>query len=590
MRFILIFLIGMISFFYIGALIKHLTHKTLPSILGFTLIFAGLMLMIFGQLLISYPLNILVGCFALGSGFGVVIFHFLSQTYLISKKFESEFARKHEHGIDRFLEILPGALMWIVLSSPIWLSLTAPFAVAYLIIIADIYWLFNALKISVTMFIGFRRMKWAEKQPWFNRLQQDFPEQWKDYYHLILLPIYNESLEVVGPSFNAIISSNYDKSKIFLSVGFEGRTNPELKHAVTFDYLEKQKSKIGGIFTTIHPAGLPGEVPGPGSNRNWMVKNALSEFKKQGIKPEQVIVTTLDSDFVIHQEFLAGATHKYLSTPLEKRNKCSYTGVFLYNNNYWQTSAPMRLIASGTAFWQISEQVSSDKYINYASLSINMKSLLDIGLWIPDKVNDDSGFFWKAYFHFKGEYKVIPHYIPLSADAVLDINLPKTFQNQYLQLKRWAYGVEHIPFIIKKYFSSNDIDFWNKTSYLIFILWSYTKWGTLALFITFAGLFIPLLNPNYQASALSINQPIVSSWILTIAFIGLFTTIYVHEKTVPPRPKNWGFLTKLWSYLQWLLVPLVLVTIGTIPAIDAQTSLMLGRYMGFRTTNKARKS
>jgi len=248
----------------------------------------------------------------------------------------------------------------------------------------------------------------------------------------------------------------------------------------------------------------------------------------------------------------------------------------------------MRLMAAGTAYWQLSEMVGSDKYINFASMSMNMQSLLDIGLWMPDKVNDDSGFFWKAYYHFKGNYKVLPHFLPISADANLDVTLFKTFKNAYLQLKRWAYGVEHIPFIFTEYFKRTDMDFWDKTDKLTFILWSYFKWGTLALFITFGGLLIPLVNPHFSQSVLSINLPTISSWILDGAFLGLFSTIFVHEKTVPKRPQDWGILKRFWSYAQWLLVPIILVTIATIPAIDAQTSLMFGKYLEFRVTNKAR--
>ena len=219
---------------------------------------------------------------------------------------------------------------------------------------------------------------------------------------------------------------------------------------------------------------------------------------------------------------------------------------------------------------------------------MNMKSLLDIGLWIPNKVNDDSGFYWKAYFHYNGDYKVIPHFLPISADTVLDVTLWKTFQSQYLQLKRWAYGVEHIPFIIRQYFKSPQTDFWDKTDKLIFVMWGYMRWGSLAFFVTFAGFAIPLINKNYAQSVVAYNLPVLSSWILTGAFIGLLSTIYAHEKTAPPRPKNWSVFKKVWTFLQWALVPLILVTITSIPAIDAQTRLMLGKYMEFRTTNKVR--
>jgi len=586
MRFILILIIGLLASFYLSALIKRLTKRKVHSLVGFIIIVLAFIVGLFGGKL-SYPLNVLIGYFLAGTGIGIIVHHLLSESYIVSERLEKDFISKHDSKFERLLEILPGALTWLALTSPIWLSFTLPFAVAYLIIVADTYWLVNAFKISALTFIGYKRMEKAKKEDWLDRLKNDFPNSDK-YYHLIILPTYKEGLEILSSSFDAIANSNYPKTKIFLAVGFEERDDPK-KIKETQGYLKRFQGKIGAVYTTIHPFGLEGEVPGPGSNRNWMIKHTIQELEKKGIKPENILATTLDADFCIHPQFLAGALHKYLSTPEDKRNKRTYTGAFLYYNNYWQTSAPMRLIATGTALWQLSEMVGSDKYINYASLSVNLKTLLDIGLWIPNKVNDDSGFYWKAYYYFNGDYQVIPHFLPITADAVLDVTLPKTFQNQYLQLKRWAYGVEHMPFIIRSYFKNKQTDFWDKTDKLIFITWSYLKWGTLALFISFGGLLIPFVNPDFSGSVVSHNLSVISSWILTAAFVGLFSTIYVHEKTAPKRPASWSPLTKLWSYIQWALIPIILVTIATLPAIDAQTSLMFGRYLEFHTTIKARK-
>lgn len=593
MRILIFLVLGIASWFYLTEIFLRLKKefKNLAKILPFNSSHTGMIAVVLGLIFslisLSNPIIFLISIYVIGSGIGMLTHHLLAQNYIISKDFEHKFIQRHQLAVDRFLEMLPGILTWFALTSPFWLSFFLPYAVAYLIILADIYWLFSAFRYSALIFIGYRKMQYAKSQDWLKKLQIDFPDNWQNYYHLVMVPTYKESLEILKPTFEAIINSKYPKDRIILLVGFEGRDSQEKIDSVS-KYLDSLKSKIAGVYTTIHPHGLPGEVPGQGTNRNWMIKHTLPEFKKRNIKPSQIFMTTLDADFVIHPQFLAGALHKYLSTSEDKRDVCSYTGVFIFHNNYWQTPAPMRLIATGTAFWQLSEMVGSDKYINYSSMSMNLKSIIDVGLWIPDKVNDDSGFYWKAYYHFNGKYKVIPHFLPISADAVLDINLIKTFQNQYLQLKRWAYGVEHIPFIFKQYFIKKDIDFWDKTDKLIFIMWSYFKWGTLALFITFAGLLIPLVNPSYSQSVISKNLTLVSSWILTAAFIGLFTTVYVNEKVAPKRPVNWGKIQYIWSYIQWILIPIVLVSIATIPALDAQTSLMFGRYLEFRVTNKSR--
>ncbi len=586
MRILLVFFIGFLSFFYFSEILSRVTKGMRYSFLGIIFALTGLITGFLGQSYLSGGLNVLVAFLLVGAGLGLIIHHLLSQRFLFFEKSEKEFVLKHENGFERFLEIVPGSLTWIALTSPIWLSFTLPYAVAYLILIADVYWLLTAFRIAILILMGYKKMEWARNQNWQKLLQSDFPDDAKRYYQLILIPTYKEALYILEPTFNAIVNCSYPRNKILIAVGFEERDDPQ-KIQETKSYLKKIEGQVAGIFTTVHPYGLPGEVAGQGSNKNWMINHLVPELERKGIKIEDVFITTLDADFVIHPEFLSGALHKYLSLPATERDKRTFTGVFLYHNNYWQTPTPMRLMATGTSLWQLAEMVGSDKYMNYSSMSLSLKALLDIGLWIPDKVNDDNGFYWKAYFHFNGDYKVVPHFLPLSADAVQDTTLLKTFQNQYLQIKRWAYGVEHIPFIVKQYFTK-EIDFWDKTDKVLFKIWGDLKWGFLAIFVTFGSLLIPIINPGFKTSVLSVNLPVVSSWILTTTFLGLFATIFVHEKIAPKRPASWSFLTRIWSYVQWLLIPLILITISSLPAIDAQTSLMFGRKLEFRVTNKTR--
>jgi hypothetical protein len=72
--------------------------------------------------------------------------------------------------------------------------------------------------------------------------------------------------------------------------------------------------------------------------------------------------------------------------------------------------------------------------------------------------------------------------------------------------------------------------------------------------------------------------------------IGMITSATVSLLLLPPRPKKYSRWKNASFVLQWFLLPVTLILFGAFPAIEAQTRLMLGKYMGFWVTEKIRKS
>jgi hypothetical protein len=74
---------------------------------------------------------------------------------------------------------------------------------------------------------------------------------------------------------------------------------------------------------------------------------------------------------------------------------------------------------------------------------------------------------------------------------------------------------------------------------------------------------------------------------LSFAAASLMVMIYVENAIVPPRPAHWGPVARMFSYLQWVGLPLIGILFSNLPALDAQTRLLTGRYLEYRVTEKA---
>jgi hypothetical protein len=156
-----------------------------------------------------------------------------------------------------------------------------------------------------------------------------------------------------------------------------------------------------------------------------------------------------------------------------------------------------------------------------------------------------------------------------------------------MQARRWAWGVTDIPFVVQNVVSHPEIPLSSRAWRLANLFGEHINW-VISPFVIMFGAAIPLLlNPAFAETTLGQNLPIYASTMLTLALAGLGVLVYVEYRIAPPRPREWGLLQRLGSYLQWLALPLVAIFFTTMPALDAQTRLLTGRYLEYRVTEKA---
>ena len=77
--------------------------------------------------------------------------------------------------------------------------------------------------------------------------------------------------------------------------------------------------------------------------------------------------------------------------------------------------------------------------------------------------------------------------------------------------------------------------------------------------------------------------------IFDLSLLSLLISVMLSISLLPKHQLKVLFKRKVIHALEWLTIPLILLFLGALPALDAQTRLMFGRYMEFWVIDKHRQ-
>lgn len=536
--------------------------------------------------------------------------------------------RERENRQYRAFEILPGALTYVTLLGAVIFSYLAPSWVAIYIILFDIYWVLKAINTAIHLLSSFFKLKLHAAYDWRKRVEElkdlqnykqtmrqqilhaetrskkadlkqelfrldkiNFTNRLLDFrkvYHLVIVATYKESLEILDRSILSVLESDFPKDQIIFVLGTEERDYERAKR--NGEILTQRYGKSFLRFEVVmHPDGIPGEAAVKGANLTYAARNMLPVLDELEIGHDQVIVSAFDSDTIVSRNYFSYLTYTFLTA--EKPYRTSYQPMPLYNNNIWDAPAITRVVAVANSFWQMVEASRPDRLVTFSSHALTLRALKDVDFWPADIIPDDSRIFWKCFLYYHGDYRTKPLFTNLSFDAMLDETYIKTLVGQYKQKRRWAWGVSEIPYVISHALSDHKIPFWKKFIYIERLIEGHYFWATASIIIAILG-WLPLLlgSGKFGNDILAFNLPLLTRSIMQIATAFLIFSVYINMVLLPKKPTQYSSWRTVNMILQWIFVPIVSTIFGSLPAIDAQTRLMLGRYMEFWVTPKTRKA
>jgi hypothetical protein len=543
--------------------------------------------------------------------------------------------------VQRLLEIVPGLLTWTLILSPLILSSRVPEVVAWAVLTFDFYWFYKALMLTGSVVVSFSRIRSVEAVDWRTRafalgdlnarrdaLERLIPEvrtrvseleragqrlaakggkrelaslraerrsierllarrsgsipDPTRLWHVALVPTYTEPYDKLHETVRALAEADYPASRKMVAI-ITRETDTQGRENIT-RLREEFGDRFLHFFHILDPLE-PGIVVGKSSAMAYGGRWLYRELLRLGFDPSEVVVTDLDSDYRVHPQYFGYLTWTFLTDP--DRFRRLYQPVPMFHNNLWETPLPVRLVAVGATHVQMWRSLTPERLISFSSYSVSLQTVHEVDYWATDAIPEDSRFYWKSFFRYSGEFQAIPLFIPIYGDAVRAKSYPRSLVQQYTQIRRWAWGVTDIPYYIRNAFEHSEIPRWKRIRRLIDLWLDHINWA-IAPFVIIFGSNIPLLlNPAFAQTTLGQNLPVYAAWLLTGALCCLLLLIYVEDRIAPPKPASWGPVQHAISWLQWLALPLVGLVFSNLPALDAQTRLMTGRYLEYRVTEKA---
>ena len=381
----------------------------------------------------------------------------------------------------RFFEILPALLSYLLIALPALLSFINPLLGAVFIIVFIIIWFVKTIGMSYRTIQGYNTLKRAEAIDWRSRLadlenptlsleQAHYHSSWRSEVHhhnleqlsatvhakkpsdivnAIIIAAYNESIDVIEPTIQSVVNGDYDSHRMIMVLAYEGRDGAQSKQAC-LSLVKRYKKQFRDMLAIEHPL-TPDEVRGKGGNITYAGRYLAQRLQEMAIDPDNVLVTTLDSDNRPHSSYFSYATYEFVVHP-EPRH-AAFQPLALFLNNIWDVPAPMRVLATGNSFWSLLNSLRPHMLRNFAAHSQSMAALIDMNFWSTRTIVEDGHQFWRSYFRYDGHYQVVPIYLPIYQDAVLSETYRKTLRAQFVQLRRWAYGVSDVPDVAERVFT-----------------------------------------------------------------------------------------------------------------------------------------
>jgi len=490
---------------------------------------------------------------------------------------------------DRLLEAAPGLVTWILLLAPAWIPIVfasdGAFAVAIAVLCFDVYWFFRSFLVITGVWSTYFKMRRDMRTDWLARCRDEpVPAGCLDplsFHHLSIIPTYTEPYHVLEKTCQAIVDANYPRELKLIAIITRETDKPGWANVARLR--EQFGGGVAGFFHVKDPMEPP-LVPGKSAAMNWGGRDMFARLSALGYDLRRVLVTDLDSDYRVHPEYFGWISYHHARLP--QRDAVIWQPVPLFHNNIWEVPTAVRVMSASTSQWQMFLHSRPQRLVAFSSYTCSLRFIHEVGYWDKDVIPEDSRFYWKSFFRFGERFSVRSVWLPLYGDSPQSRDYASTHLSQYNQIKRWAWGITDVPYVLKRFFKHPEIPFWLRLRRFSNLFLNHLNWIFLPVLLMFGSSLPVMVNVDFSITDPGQSLWYYSSLILATTLSTVVALIVLEALMLPPKPASWGPVRRALAYLQYFSYPVVGLMLSVMPALEAHTRLLLGKYLEYRVTEK----
>ena len=177
-------------------------------------------------------------------------------------------------------------------------------------------------------------------------------------------------------------------------------------------------------------------------------------------------------------------------------------------------------------------------------------------------------------------------YLPLYGDSPKSRDYASTHQSQYNQIKRWAWGVTDVPYVLARLFKHPEIPFGLRMRRFSNLFLNHLNWIFLPILLMFGSSAPIWFSKDFSLTDVGQQIWSLSGILLSITLSTVVFFMILEFRMLPPKPAEWPLWRRVAVHFQYFAYPVVGLVLSVLPALEAHTRLLLGRYLEYRVTEK----